>query len=230
MDIVNKIEGIATNGEKIRSSIKTIFNRDATIITPCVEPKEFVDEGAEKYFLYPSRIAEQKRQEYAIEAFKTFNKTSKIKGYKLIIAGGLSKRYTDFEDYYKKLRAMRVKDVKFVLNPTNNELKELYSRCTAVLFSAINEDLGIVPLEGMASSKPVISVNEGGPKETIINGKTGFLVNSQEEMARKMKFIIEHKGIAEKMGEEARRRVERHYSWKIFFNKFDAMAKNVARS
>ncbi|MGD0728857.1 MAG: glycosyltransferase [Candidatus Micrarchaeaceae archaeon] len=228
--VVKYTEAIATNSDNTKAKIKSIFNRNATVITPGVEPKDFINEGYDKYFLYPSRIAEQKRQEYAIEAFQRFCKITRIKGYKLIIAGGLSKRYDDFETYYKKLKAKRAKDVKFVLNPTDEKMKELYSRCTAVLFTAINEDLGIVPLEGMASSKPVISVNEGGPKETIINAKTGFLVNSEEEMARKMKFIIENRSIAEKIGKEARRRVERHYSWDVFFNKFDLLAKNVSKN
>ena len=86
--------------------------------------------------------------------------------YKLVLAGSLSRRYSDFEEYYNRLKAMRAKNVVFRLNPTNREIGELYSRCTAVLFTAINEDFGIVPLEGMASYKPVISVNEGGSKET----------------------------------------------------------------
>jgi glycosyltransferase involved in cell wall biosynthesis len=69
-----------------------------------------------------------------------------------------------FNKYYEKLKAMKVKNVVFKINPSNEELADLYSRSTAVLFTAINEDYGIVPLEGMASHKPVISVNEGGFK------------------------------------------------------------------
>jgi glycosyltransferase involved in cell wall biosynthesis len=227
-DIVKKIEAIATNSENTRGRIRKALGQNASVINPGVDYKEFSNKGDERYFLYPSRISEQKRQLYAIEAFQKFAK--KHKNYKLVIAGGLSKRYQDFEEYYEKLRAMKVKNVIFKTNPSDKELKNLYARCTAVLFTAINEDFGIIPLEGMASYKPIISVNEGGPKETIIDGKTGFLVNSQEQMADKMTLLSENPAIVEQMGKAGRRRVEQNYSWDNFFKEFGKLAKTVSDS
>ena len=228
-NIVRKIEAIATNSENTRARIKTYLGGNASVINPAVDLKEFHDNGNEKYFLYPSRISEQKRQDYVIKAFQRFSKENK-RAYKLVIAGGLSKRYRDFGGYFEKLKKMDTGNVLFKLNPTDSELRGLYSRCTAVLFSAINEDFGIVPLEGMASSKPVVSVNEGGPKETILNGKTGFLVNSEDEMADSMSFLISNSSIAHDMGKAGRRRVEKYYSWNTFFEKFDRLARKVAKS
>lgn len=228
-NIVRDIEEIATNSDNTKQRIKRAFGRDATVINPGIDYKDFRNNGDKKYFLYPSRIAEQKRQEYAIEAFSRFQRAGKYKDYKLILAGSMSSRYKDFAEYYEKLKAMKARNVIFRTNPTDTELAEMYSDATAVLFTAINEDYGIVPLEGMASYKPVISVNEGGPKETIVDGKTGFLVNSPKEMAEKMRFIVENESLAEKMGKEGRKRVERHYSWKSFFGKFDAIAREVGR-
>jgi glycosyltransferase involved in cell wall biosynthesis len=228
--VVKKIEAIATNSENTKARIKAAFHANATVINPGVDYKEFTNRGDEKYFLYPSRIAEQKRQEYTIEAFERFARQSKNGKYKLVLAGGLSRRYSDFEEYYSKLKAMRAKNVVFKLNPSNRELRDLYARCTAVLVSAINEDFGIVPLEGMASSKPVIAVNEGGFRETVIDGRTGFLVDSPAQMAEKMSFIAEHSSITKQMGKEGRKRVERNYSWARFFEGFDSLAKTVRKS
>jgi glycosyltransferase involved in cell wall biosynthesis len=227
--IVKNIEEIATNSNNTKGRIKRAFHRDATVINPAIEYKRFRDNGDGKYFIYPSRIAEQKRQEYAIEAFSIFQKMSKYKNYKLILAGSMSKRYSDFSKYYEKLKAMKVKNVVFRINPTNDELAALYSKSTAVLFTAINEDYGIVPLEGMASSKPVISVNEGGPRETIIDGKTGFLVNNPREMANKMALVAENSALSQKIGREGRKLIEKDYSWEAFFKKFDRLAKQVSK-
>ena len=44
------------------------------------------------------------------------------------------------------------------------------------------EGFGMIQLEAQACSKPVISINVGGPKDTIIHNKTGFLVNVGEEI------------------------------------------------
>ncbi len=228
--IVKEIEAIATNSRNTSKRIKSIFNRNAQVINPGIDYKNFRDGGDGKYFIYTSRIAEQKRQEYAIRAFEIFRKNRKYRDYKLVLAGSLSRRYRDFNEYYDRLRSMRVQNVVFRLSPTSEGLAGLYSRATAVLFTAINEDYGIVPLEGMASYKPVISVNEGGPRETIVNGKTGFLVDSPSEMAKKMEFIAENGQIAKEMGRAARKRVEKHYSWASFFEKFDKMARKVSKS
>ena len=65
-----------------------------------VEYKNYSNKGDQRYFLYPSRISPNKRQDYAIEAFKIFSR--KIKGYSLVICGPVSKdRF--YYDYYKKI-------------------------------------------------------------------------------------------------------------------------------
>lgn len=231
MRMLKYIEGIACNSEVTKQRLsKYLGVHDATVINPAIDAKRFYNGGDEKYFLYPSRISAQKRQDYAIEAFEKFVKASKLTNYKLVLAGSLTRGYKDFMDYYEKLKNMNVRNVVFKLNPSDDTLSELYAKCTAVLFSPINEDYGIVPLEGMASYKPVLSVNEGGPKETIINNKTGFLVSSPEQMAAKMKFVVDHPAISAKMGRGGRKRVEEHYSWNSFFKKFDAIARSVSKS
>ena len=226
--IVKELEAIATNSENTNKRLTRYLSRSGTVINPGVDYERFTNAGDGKYFLYPSRIAPQKRQEYVIAAFERFARATKS-DYKLVIAGSMSKRYADFEKYYDKLKSMHAKNVVFKPNPSDEELARLYSNSTAVLFSAINEDFGIAPLEGMASSKPVISVNEGGPKETIVDGKTGFLVNSPEEMAKRMQFVVEHGSLAEEMGRAGRSRVVSEYSWDSFFRKFDPLARKVSR-
>lgn len=44
------------------------------------------------------------------------------------------------------------------------------------------EGFGMIQVEAMACGKPVISINVGGPKDTIIHGKTGFLVDIESEI------------------------------------------------
>ncbi len=227
--IVKELEAVATNSNNTRERIKKYLGRDATVINPGIEAKDFTNAGDGNLFLYPSRIIQTKRQDYVIDAFTRFKKKAKNSRHKLIIAGTLSKDKEHLA-YFERLKAMKAKDVIFRLNVSDRELKRLYSTSTAVLFAARNEDFGIVPLEGMASSKPVIAVNEGGIKETVVNGITGFAISTPEEMAERMRFVVEHPRIAEHMGKEGRARVEKEYSWESFFMKFDAMARKVAQS
>lgn len=227
--IVRRLEAIATNSANTNGRLVRYLGRGGTVISPGVDYKRFHKGGDGRYFIYHSRISEQKRQAYAIEAFERFLAASKDKRYRLIISGAFTNRYADFAQYYEKLKAMRAKNVVFRLNPSDAETARLYAGSTAALFGAINEDFGIVPLEAMASSKPVVSVNEGGPKEIIVDGKTGFLVDSPEQMAKKMQFIAEHPKVAQQMGREGRRRVESYYSWEAFFGKFDPIVRKVSK-
>ncbi len=226
--VINKIEHIATNSNNTHDRIKKYFGRDATIINPGIDVKEFTNKGDGKYFLYHTRFYPNKRQDYVVEAFAKFQKKMKKQNYRLILSGSISNDKEHLA-YVQKLKDMKVKNVVFKFNISEEEKRKLYANTTAMLFAAVNEDFGIVPLEAMASSKPVISVKEGGPMETIMDGKTGFLVDSTTQMAEKMKFLVEHKDIAEKMGKEARKHVEKNYSWEKFFEKFDKLAREVSK-
>lgn len=44
-----------------------------------------------------------------------------------------------------------------------------------LVYTPSNEHFGIVPLEAMYNSLPVLAVNSGGPLETVIDGVTGYL-------------------------------------------------------
>jgi glycosyltransferase involved in cell wall biosynthesis len=59
---------------------------------------------------------------------------------------------------------------------------DLLAGCQALIFPGI-EDFGIVPLEAMASGRPVIAYAAGGALETIIDGVTGVLFNQQSASA-----------------------------------------------
>ncbi len=228
-NIVKKIEHVAANSEVTKERIKKYYLKESTVINPGIEYEKFSSEGDDRYFLYPSRFVVNKRQEYVINAFKDYVKKSKG-NCSLVLAGTMSNdpEHLRYVQRLKKLAGSS--KIKFMPNPSDKKLIELYSRATAVLFAAINEDFGIVPLEGMASSKPVVSVNEGGPKETILNGKTGFLANSYSEMAEKMAYLAEHPSICDKMGKAGRARILSNYSWGAFFERFDSLAKQVAKS
>ena len=71
----------------------------------------------------------------------------------------------------------------------------------ALLYTPENEHFGIVPVEGMYMKLPVLACKSGGPTESIIDGETGFLLNSDEkEWAKKMSWITQNSSKALEMG------------------------------
>jgi glycosyltransferase involved in cell wall biosynthesis len=226
-NIVPKIEYIFANSANTQERIRTYLHRDSTVLNPCVDYKEFRTEDYEKYFFYPSRIAPEKRFEYAISAFKEFKKKNKT--WKLVIAGALMKERKEHVEYYHRIKDMLGGDGEIIIDVPHKKLIDLFSRCYSVLYTPVNEDFGIVPLEALASYKPCIAVNEGGPREVIKNGETGFLVDSEKEMAEKMMEISSNKSLAEKMGKKGRKHVEKNYSWTVFMKRFGEQLKAVSR-
>jgi glycosyltransferase involved in cell wall biosynthesis len=76
--------------------------------------------------------------------------------------------------YEAYLKSIAGPTVQFLGRRTDTEVKRLYAGAIAFLFTALKEDFGIAPLEALGYGVPVISYYGGGPKETLIDGKTGL--------------------------------------------------------
>lgn len=225
-EVVPKIEKICPISEVIDQRLKKYLHRDdGEIIHPGVDPSEYKCENYEKYFFYPSRLCHMKRPEIAIDAFSKFS--AKHKGWKLIFAGFVNK--CD-EWFLPKLQSLASNyNIKIIYNPSASQMRKLYANCYATLFSAYDEDFGLVLLEAMASNKPVISINEGGPKHIIKDGGTGYLVNSSDEMAEKMSLLADDQDLCEKLGKAGRAKVMEKFTKKRFLDKLEIALKEVAK-
>ncbi len=223
--IVPRIEHIFANSRNTQGRLKRYLGVDSEVLNPCVDYERFYCGDYQKYFLYPSRIIPEKRFEFAIKAFKEFKK--KNPGWKLVITGSLIRSRKNHVEYYQRIKEMLGDDGDILLDVSDEKLRELYSNCYSVLYTPIDEDFGIVPLEGFASYKPCIAVNEGGPREVVVDGKTGYLVNSEDEMTRRMNTLAGDRNLTEKMGRDARRHVEKNYSWNRFMEKFEDVCSKL---
>jgi len=67
-------------------------------------------------------------------------------------------------------------EVRFLGACTDEEVRAAYQGATAVLLPGV-EDFGIVPVEAQACGRPVIALDAGGARETVVEGGTGFLVS-----------------------------------------------------
>jgi len=166
---VKNMQRIICNSQNTRNRIKKYYNLDSKVVYSPVDIKEFKNGKHKNYWLSVSRIDPYKRIELIINAF------SKIPDERLVVVGGTVEEY---DRYLTVLKRNSTKNVSFT-GPIydRKRLADLYAHCKGFIATAKDEDFGKTPIEAMASGKPVIAPNEGGYKETVIDGVTGKLID-----------------------------------------------------
>ena len=164
------------NSKNTQNRIRKYLKSDATIIFPPVDCDNYPSFNNGDYWLSVNRLTAHKRVELQMRAFALMSDK------KLIIIGS-SEKSRGFMEYRKFLDSIKPDNVELINfdKIDNKKLKEFYANCRGFITTAKDEDFGMTPVEAMAAGKPVIAGNEGGYKETVINGKTGILIDDINE-------------------------------------------------
>lgn len=158
--------------------IKTIYNG--------IRPQDFhISAKKENYLAWLGRVTPSKGLDVAI-------KVAQATGILLKIAGFIDD--ADRQYFEKEIKPLINENKNLV--EFKNELKtvkekaEFLAGALATLFPIRwSEPFGLVMVESLASGTPVIAFNKGSVPEIIEDGKTGFIVNNEEEMINAIKKI-----------------------------------------
>lgn len=164
------VEKIVCNSENTKKRVEIFFKKSPKVINPPIETKKFKFKKSKGYWLSVNRLIDHKRIHIQIEAFRKMPKE------KLIIVGSYEKS-KHFLEYANKCLRDKPKNVEILSWVSNEKLIELYSNSKGFITTSKDEDFGMSVVEAMACGKPVIAPKEGGYKESILDGKTGFLLD-----------------------------------------------------
>ncbi|TRM85999.1 glycosyl transferase family 1, partial [Sulfolobus sp. C3] len=105
------------------------------------------------------------------------------------------------------------KDIHLLLLPPYSDLEiNAFQRAsTVVMQKSIKEGFGLTVSEAMWKKKPVIGGNTGGIPLQVINGITGFLVNSPQGASHYIIYLIRNKKVREEIGRRAKEHVRRNF-------------------
>lgn len=99
-----------------------------------------------------------------------------------------------------------------VLPPTaKHEINALQRAATIIIQKSTREGFGLTVTEGMWKGKPVIGGTAGGITAQIIDGVTGYLVNSVEDCAFRIRYLLHNPETARHVGENAREFVRENF-------------------
>lgn len=123
-----------------------------------------------------------------------------------------------------KLKIIKRKRERF--NFSDKDLVKEYNRSKIVVALSRNEPFGLIPLEAMACGVPVIAVNEGGFKETVINNVTGFLIKrNKKDLSDKINLLLKNKKLYEEMSKNARKLIVSKWDWPVRMKEFEKLLK-----
>ncbi|PLX28400.1 glycosyltransferase family 4 protein [Candidatus Parcubacteria bacterium] len=160
----DRVDHFVANSDTVRGRIEKYYRRGSDIIYPPVDIDTFsISETVGDYFVTGGRMVPYKRFDLVIQVFNRLKIPLKIFG--------------DGPEE-EKLKKIAKDNIEFVGRVNDEEKAKLLSRARAFIHPQV-EDLGITPIESMASGRPVIAYGVGGVTETVVPDKTGVFFEHQ---------------------------------------------------
>jgi len=187
------VDRFVANSRNVALRIKKYYRRESDVIYPPVRTDFFKPLNSlnqlGNYYLLVGRLVAYKKNDFVIEAFNRL---------------GLPLKVVGSGPELSRLKKVARNNIEFLNHLSDNELKECYSRALAFIFPS-EEDFGIVPLEAMASGRPVIAYQKGGVRETVLEKITGefFIKQTPESLIDVIKKFQPHKYEPKKIRQRA---------------------------
>ena len=162
-----RVDGFVSNSRFVAQRVEKFWRRSSDVVAPPVAVDDFApvaeaDRG--DFYLWAGELASYKRPDLAIRTFKALDLP-------LIVIGGPDKMVNS-------LKPLAGPKTRFLGKVDFATLKNHMARCRALIFPG-EEDFGIVPVEVMASGRPVIAYKRGGILDSIIENETGLFFQEQ---------------------------------------------------
>ncbi|MEK6977615.1 MAG: glycosyltransferase [Candidatus Hydrothermarchaeota archaeon] len=170
---VSRIDGIVANSANTQERIRRYYGRESTVVYPPVPTASFRYKKNGDFWLSVNRLYPEKRVPLQIEAFR------RLPHERLKIVGWYSKG--DHAERSLGYLNSLPPNVELLGEVKEEELQGLYAECRAFITTSMDEDFGMTAIEAMAAGKPVVAVDEGGYRESVIDGVTGRLVGPTVE-------------------------------------------------
>ena len=167
---IAQMDTLIANSQNVRQRLLDYLDVDSTVIYPPVNTEQYKWLSTGEYYLSTARLEPYKRVDMIVEAFV------KMPDKQLVVTSGGS-------DLPRLKRiANNATNIHFTGWVSQQQLIDLVGRAIATIYLPMNEDFGISPVESMAAGKPVIGAAEGGLLETVIDGETGVLICSVNQL------------------------------------------------
>jgi glycosyltransferase involved in cell wall biosynthesis len=110
----------------------------------------------------------------------------------------------------------------------HNQMYKIYQEMDVFIVASTEDGTPNPALEAASCGRPIISNKIGNMPELIKDGVNGFLVGRNLiEYVEKIQWLQKHRGKMIKMGEEARKTIEKYWTWEIQAENYRKMFQNI---
>jgi glycosyltransferase involved in cell wall biosynthesis len=160
-----RVTRFVANSAITQERIGQIYGVDSEIVHPPVAVERFSIGEPEDFVLFVGQIVRHKRVEVAIEAAQLAGRPIKVVG--------------EGPDLPRLKALYDSTAAQFLGSVPDDRLADLYARCLALVVPNV-EEFGIAAVEAQAAGRPVVALGRGGVRETVVEGRTGFLVDGDD--------------------------------------------------
>ncbi len=218
---------VLTNSNWIRRQIQRAYQLNSVICYPGVDHNKFRPKRrtAQPYILTTNRHIPQKRIDYLLHCIKQVKE--KIPDIRCKITGEATNHTTELETLADKLGI--TENIEFTGKLTSSQLISAYQNAYTYAYTSPEEDFGLGPVEAAACGTPSVVWDHAGPRETVIDGKTGYRVKPYDLwlMAEKHVTLLQDKRLRDKLGQAARKHAESKFTWEIHCNRVEKVLETI---
>ena len=110
------------------------------------------------------------------------------------------------------------------------QLLKIYNSSKLTLCGYYLEPLGLVALESLASGIPVISVEEAGLRETVINKKNGLLIERNEKsFGNDVSRLLNDTKLRNKISLFGIKEIKKNWTWDKSYSKLELLIQSVIK-
>ena len=134
----------------------------------------------------------------------------------LLLAGGVASDDPEGMEVYREImeKAGSDDDIHVLIGSppfTEIEINAFQRASTAIMQKSLKEGFGLVVSEGLWKGKPVVGGATGGIPLQILDGVTGYLVNSVGDAAQRLAGLIKNPELAQRLGENGKEHVRNNF-------------------
>ncbi len=188
----------------IKNQLNDKIKDKAVVIYNGINREHLYYESDDNFGLFVGAFVPQKGVDILIKAIEDIDFN-----FKLI---GDGKLYKKIENYIVN---NKLTHIQLLGKKSFNETASFMRKCSFLIVPSRSEGFGLVAVEAMACSKPVIASDVGGLKEVVIDGYNGLLFKKEDiiDLKEKIQKLIDDKDLRKTLGKNGEK-FSKKFSWK----------------